>query len=440
MVTPDWWTTRDEQQLADDAQALFNQHFGDGTCEGVWAAPGRVNLIGEHVDYAGGMSLPFALPQNTAAAVGRRTDGVLRLVSVVPGTEGTQDAPSTEIALSDIGPGNPAGWAGYAAGAVWAGLQDGVIPSCEGLDIALVSDVPLGAGLSSSAALECSVALAAYELATGHSPDSAALERLVTACMRAENEVVGASTGGLDQRSSLYGRSGMALAVDFLDGSVELVPCDLAAAGLALLIINTNAAHQLADGQYASRRGVIDAVSAHLGVGTLGEILQDAAASSRLPDEVRAWSATPQAHALLGAQDGGSDGGDTAQRRVRHVVEEIRRTRDEAVPALRDAGASGETGGLGELGELMNASHASLRDLYEVTVPELDGAQEAALAAGALGARMTGGGFGGSVIALVHREQVEVVAEAVDAAARDRGFPAPTFFVAAPSDGARRIR
>ncbi|MDN6258784.1 MAG: galactokinase, partial [Corynebacterium sp.] len=177
-------------------------------------------------------------------------------------------------------------------------------------------------------------------------------------------------------------------------------------------------------------------VSAHLGVGTLGEILQDAAASSRLPDEVRAWSATPQAHALLG----GSDGGDTAQRRVRHVVEEIRRTRDEAVPALRDAGASGEMGGLGELGELMNASHASLRDLYEVTVPELDGAQEAALAAGALGARMTGGGFGGSVIALVHREQVEVVAEAVDAAARDRGFPAPTFFVAAPSDGARRIR
>ncbi|WP_369803619.1 galactokinase family protein [Corynebacterium sp. CNJ-954] len=151
--TPDWWTTRDDNRLASDARALFATHFGDSAhCEGVWAAPGRVNLIGEHVDYAGGMSLPFALPQNTAAAVGRRTDGLLRLVSVPAGVASAQVTDVVEVSLDDVGPGQPDGWAGYAAGAVWAGLQDGVIPTCDGLDIALVSDVPLGAGLSSSAA------------------------------------------------------------------------------------------------------------------------------------------------------------------------------------------------------------------------------------------------------------------------------------------------
>jgi galactokinase len=152
-------------------------------------------------------------------------------------------------------------------------VQDGVIPDCDGLDIALVSDVPLGAGLSSSAALECSVALAACELSLGRAPEAAETAHLVTVCMRAENEVVGASTGGLDQRSSFYGADGEALAVDFLRDTVDLVPCDLESAGLALLIINTNAPHRLADGQYASRRGVVDAVGRVAGHGTVGASL-----------------------------------------------------------------------------------------------------------------------------------------------------------------------
>jgi galactokinase len=443
--TPDWWTTRDDNRLASDARALFATHFGDSAhCEGVWAAPGRVNLIGEHVDYAGGMSLPFALPQNTAAAVGRRTDGLLRLVSVPPGADAGE---STEISLDDVGPGQPDGWAGYAAGAVWAGLQDGVIPTCDGLDIALVSDVPLGAGLSSSAALECSVALAAFELATERPPEADELSALVAACMRAENEVVGASTGGLDQRSSFYGRAGTALAVDFLSDTVEAVPCDLAAVGLSLLIINTNAQHRLVDGQYASRRGVIDAVSDDLGVRTLGETLAGAPDTAALEDAVTSWSTSRQARDLLGGSEGtGQVTQDevtrTALRRVRHVVEEIRRTREDAVPMLRggrafpvDGGASGEQ----SLGDLMNDSHASLRDLYEVTVPELDSAQDVALACGALGARMVGGGFGGSVIALVGQDDVAQVATGVTEEAARRGFPAPMFFTAEPSAGARRI-
>lgn len=432
----DWWTTRDDAQLAADARSLFAGHF-DSRCEGVWAAPGRVNLIGEHVDYAGGVSLPFALPQNTAAAVGRRSDGLLKLVSVEPGSAGS-DPETFAIALDDIGPGNPATWAGYAAGAVWAGLQDGVVPHCGGLDIALVSDVPVGAGLSSSAALECSVALAAYELAVGHPPEAGATERLIAACMRAENEVVGASTGGLDQCSSFHGRPGQVLAVDFLRDTVDMVPCDLAGAGLSLLIINTNAKHRLVDGQYASRRGVVDAVAGYLGVPTVGAALESDP-SSNLDATAADWSRTPEAHRLLG---GGplsqEDMSVTAVHRITHVVEEIRRTREQAVPLLRETGASLRRDA-GELGALMNASHDGLRDLFEVTVPELDTAQEAALASGALGARMTGGGFGGSVIALVAKDGVDPVAAAVAAAAADRGFPSPTFFTAEPSAGARRL-
>lgn len=447
----DWWTTRTDAQLVADARALFEERFsasasaaagaaraaGDGVdgavCEGVWAAPGRVNLIGEHVDYAGGMSLPFALPQNTAAAVGRRSDGILRVVSAEPGTAGTGAADadavqSAEVALSDIGPGNPASWAGYAVGAVWAGLQDGVIPDCGGLDIALVSDVPLGAGVSSSAALECSVALAAYELSTGHAPYESDTERLVKACIRAENEVVGASTGGLDQRSSFYGRPGKTLVADFLADTVDLVDCDLAGAGLSLLVINTNAQHSLADGQYASRRGVTDGVAEALGVDTIGAALEKFS-DEEIYDAAARWLSTANPRAASPRE---------VQSRVAHVVEEIRRTREGALPLLRRAGSSLEQDAPA-LGALINASHESLRDKFEVTVPELDCAQEAALAAGAYGSRMIGGGFGGSVVALVASDAVDTVDTAVATAAAERGLPAPTFFTAEPSAGARRL-
>jgi galactokinase len=426
----DWWGTRDDSDLARGARTLFTGTFGPAEPAGVWAAPGRVNLVGEHVDYAGGMSLPFALPQNTAAAVGRRDDGLLRIVSLPPGETSPEQV---TVDLGTVGPGQPAGWAGYVAGAVWAGLADGVIPTCAGLDIALVSDVPVGAGLSSSAALECSVALAAHELAVGRGPDAAETAHLVTACMRAENEVVGASTGGLDQRSALYGRAGQVLAVDFLHDRVDLLPCDMAGEGLALLVINTNADHALVDGQYASRRGVVDAVADWLGAPTLNAaVLARRAAdpSFDVDAAVRDWAATPEAATLLGGT--GEEETATALRRIHHVLEEIDRTFGSAVPLLR-------AGKVAELGPLLSASHASLRDLFEVTVPELDCAQEAALAAGALGARMIGGGFGGAVIALVREDAVAVTADTVAGAAANRGLAAPTFFTATPSAGARRI-
>ncbi|MGP5578310.1 galactokinase [Corynebacterium flavescens] len=404
---PNWINTRDDAQLVTDAQALFTKSFGSAPA-GVWAAPGRVNLIGEHVDYAGGLSIPFALEQNTAVAVAPRTDGVLRMVS-----ELEDNSAVTEIPLDKVGPGSPADWSGYVAGSVWAGLQVGVIPTCTGLDIAIVSDVPIGSGLSSSAALECSVALAAFELATGRSPADEERRRLVQACMRAENEVVGASTGGLDQNASFFGKRGYALVLDFRSGELTRVPFDLASRGMVLLIADTNAPHTLSDGQYASRRGVIDAVQHALtpgGTGTIRDIPDAAAAAAQ-------W-----------ARDNGEDA-ELTSRRVRHVVEETARTQEVAHLL--------EEGDIDGVLERMRDSHISLRDLYQVTTPELDSAFHAA---GELGARMTGGGFGGAVIALIDRDVVDDTAAAIASAAAKHGFPEPTFLIARPGEGARRLR
>ncbi|WJZ02929.1 galactokinase [Corynebacterium freiburgense] len=391
-----------------DASTLFKDMFGYEP-EGEWAAPGRVNLIGEHVDYAGGICLPFALSQRTYAAMSLRKDGRVRLVSRMPGED---IAHEFEIALAEVGPGNPANWAGYAVGSIWAAMEQGTLPTnFPGCDIALVSDVPLGAGLSSSAALECSVALGAYELFVGPA-DHAVRMDLIHACITAENSVVGASTGGLDQRISLMGQAGHALAIDYADDSTEQIPCDLDAVDLAILVINTNAPHSLADGQYASRRGIIDAASEGLG-DTLRNI-------PNAEEAAVAWAAK----AMPGDEE-------LVRRRVRHVVTEIERTA-RAIEELK-------AGDFAAFGQSMIQSHASLRDDYEVTVIELDTAVDAALAAGALGARMTGGGFGGSAIALVHADKIEATKQAVLEAAEERGLATPEFLVAVPSAGAIKL-
>jgi galactokinase len=365
--------------------------------DGVWAAPGRVNVIGEHTDYNGGYVLPIALPHTTRAALGRRSDGRMSLASLQhPGAE-------VEVAVGDLRPGTPPGWAGYVAGVVSAlGAA-----AAGGLDVVVDGDVPSGAGLSSSAALSCSVALGLRDLLG--LPLSR--EDLVDVARRAENDYVGAPTGILDQSASLLCRAGAALFLDTRDRRGEQVPFDLAAAGLALLVIDTGQAHAHAGGGYGDRRRECEAAAARLGVRLLREV-----------DGVDA----------LAPLDDGSDEGLLLLRRARHVVTEDARVL--AVVGLLRAGSDPRA-----IGPVLSAGHASLRDDFEISTPLLDAAVEASLAAGAHGARMVGGGFGGSAIALVDADAAECVERAVDARFAAEGQGRPRVFSAVPSEGARRL-
>jgi galactokinase len=363
--------------------------------DGVWAAPGRVNLIGEHVDYNGGRCLPMALTRVTAAAVRRRDDDVVRIASDDP------DALPFEGTLADLGPGSVSGWAAYAAGTLWALQQAGI--DVPGMDLAVSSDVPLGAGLSSSASLEGSVAIAAAELA-GRSDDPELRHLLIQAAIRAENEVVGAGTGGMDQTVALLAEEGSALLIHTRDFRTEPVQLGLAEAGLELMVIDTRVKHTLADGQYAERRADCDEAARQLGLDWL---------SDATPADVERL-ADPRLRA-----------------RARHVISENQRV-DTVVELVR-------AGRVAEIGPLLDASHASLRDDYEVSAVELDVVVEAARSAGALGARMVGGGFGGSAIALVRPEDGQAVSDAVVAACRDRGLTAPGTLAVTSGAAARRL-
>jgi galactokinase len=363
--------------------------------DGVWAAPGRVNLIGEHVDYNGGRCLPMALTRVTAAAVRRRDDDRVRLASTDP------EAEPFDGTLADLGPGSVTGWAAYAAGTLWSLQQAGI--AVPGLDLAVSSDVPLGAGLSSSASLEAAVALSAAEL-TGRADDEKLRHLLIQAAIRAENEVVGAGTGGMDQTVALLAEEGSALLIHTRDFRTEPVQLGLAEAGLELLVIDTRVKHTLADGQYAKRRADCDEAARELGL----EWLSDAGPADveRLTD--------PRLRA-----------------RARHVVTENQRV-DTVVELVRD-------GRVAEIGPLLDASHASLRDDYEVSAVELDVVVEAATAAGALGARMVGGGFGGSAIALIRAADADAVGAAVVAACRERDLTVPGVLAVTSGPAARRL-
>jgi galactokinase len=380
------------------ATALFAATFG-APPDGVWASPGRVNLIGEHVDYNGGLCLPMALPHRTFAAVRRRDDDVVRLVSSLAPDDAWTGT------LGGIGPGLVGGWVGYTGGPAWALAQAGHVVG--GFDAAIDSCVPLGAGLSSSAAVECAVALALDELFDlGLAGSDEGRAALAAACVRAENEVAGAPTGGMDQAASLRSTAGHALLLDTLDHSVAQVPFDLTTAGLALLVIDTRAEHALVDGQYAARRAACHAAAGRLGVATLREVTDLDAALAALPDPVE-------------------------QMRVRHVVTEIARVEQFVALVGEDR--------VREVGPLMDASHESLRVDYEVSCDELDVAVAAARSAGALGARMTGGGFGGSAIALVEASRADAVAAEVAQAFAGRGWRPPGILLASPSPGGARV-
>lgn len=404
------------------ATALFRESFG-AEPDGVWYAPGRVNVIGEHTDYNGGLALPIALPHRAHLALRKREDRVIRLVS--PQTREAIDVLDLDAMGPKGTPGEVRHWNAYVAGVAWAMERDGLGP-LTGFDAALYSCVPLGGGLSSSAALEAATVVALDTVnnlglaGSADEPNDAGRARLVTSCVRAENEMAGAPTGGMDQSASLRATAGHALELDCRTGDARQVPLDLAAAGLALLVIDTKAKHSLVDGQYGNRRAACERAAELLGVGLLADV---PATSLPAALDQLASSGHPAAAELV--------------KRTRHVVTEIDRTR--RLVDLLDDGRPLAGDKLAEVGALLNASHNSLRDDYECTGVELDTAVDAARAAGAYGARMTGGGFGGSAIALVDADRVADVARAVVAAYAAKGLGTPAFLDAVPSAPAGRL-
>ncbi|GAA3982061.1 galactokinase [Actinomadura viridis] len=404
--------------------------------EGVWHAPGRINVIGEHTDYNDGLVLPFALGRGVSVAAARRDDGVLEVRSLQfagirgeardggaarAGDSGGSSGPSSRndgetglsVPLDGFGPDAVRGWSERER---WAAYPVGVAALLRelgigGASLLFDSDLPWGAGLSSSAALECATALALCDL---YGRDDLASDRagLARLAQRAEHEYVGVPCGLMDQAASLLCTAGHALMLDCRTGLSAQVPLDLPGKGLTLLVVDTGVRHDLAGGDhlpgggYGRRRAECERAAALLGVPALRDVKDLAAALSRLDDPV-------------------------LRRRTQHVVTENHRV--EATAGLLRAGA--ET----ELGAMLTASHLSLRDQYEVSWPEADLTVEAALRAGARGGRMVGGGFGGSVIVLAASGRAEGVRDAITAAYRARGLADPGFLEAVPAPGARRL-
>jgi galactokinase len=351
-------------------------------------APGRVNLIGEHIDYSEGFVLPFAIADRAYAAIASREDGLVRVASH------QRKEKIFTIDINDVKPGSKGEWEKYVLGVIWSlGLTSGV-------DILVDGSVPAGAGLSSSAALECSVAVGLNTLFNLNKSK----EDLARATQKAENDYVGVPCGIMDQSVSLMAQAGAALLLDCRDLSTETVPFNVADAGLELLIIDTQAHHALVDGGYAERRAACESVAAKLEIPSMRHLTLASLEANR-------EKLTP-----------------TEFIRARHAVTEIARVLD-AVTALRASDFV-------TLGKLINASHISLRDDYAVSCPELDVAVDASLAAGAMGARMVGGGFGGSAIALIKASDVQQTRDAVAAAFESKGFKKPRFFTSLPSAGA----
>jgi galactokinase len=379
---------------------LFRARFGQAA-DGVWLAPGRANLMGEHTDYNEGFVLPFALGQGIVAAAARRADRRLVVCSA------QEPDSAADVALDGLAPGRVTGWAAYPAGVAWALAAAGY--QVPGACLAIDSDVPAGAGLSSSAALECVTALALTELAglAGLAGPAGDRRELAAIARRAENDFAGVPSGIMDQSASLLSQRGHALLLDCRSLEISQVPFDPGVEDSCLLLINTRARHELTAGQYGRRRAECERAARLLGVPSL-RYLTDVADVARLADPV-------------------------LRRRARHVVTDDQRVLD--VVALLSGGADPYPG----IGRLLIQAHESLRDDFEVSWPEADVAVDAAVAAGALGARMIGGGFGGSVLALARSEAAGPVRAAVAEAFARRSWTAPEFLAAAPSASARRL-
>jgi galactokinase len=377
---------------AQSAADHFEKQFGYAPA-GVWSAPGRVNLIGEHTDYNEGFVLPFAIDRRTYAAVGERSDQLARIASAFTGEE-------VGFEISQIQRETVSGWSAYPLGVAWSLIQSGV--KSQGFDLYVESNVPVGAGLSSSAAIECSVALALNDLwGSGFSRSD-----LTRVGQRAENEIVGAPTGIMDQTASLFGQVDHAV---FLDcRTLEAKPTWLALRenGLEILVMDTRVAHRLTDGGYAARRQSVEEAARLLGVSSLRDVSVESLEASRDLLE------------------------DVVYKRARHVVTENERV-TQTVELLSSSGPKA-------IGQLMIESHASMRDDFQISISELDVAVETAIAEGAIGARMTGGGFGGAAIALIESGKVASLSTAVIDKFQDHGFEKPEIFTVRADEGAKR--
>lgn len=367
----------------------FRERFGYEPI-GVWSAPGRANLIGEHTDYNNGFVLPFGIDRRTYVALGQREDQICRITSSF----------SDEVIEVELTEAKPEGldWALYPLGVAWVMRES----QKSGFDVFIDSDVPIGAGLSSSAAVECSMALALNDVwEAGKSPVELALIG-----QRAENEVVGAPTGIMDQTASMMARSDGAVLIDCKSLEITQVDLGLDEKNLVVAVIDTRVSHRHSDGGYRSRREACEKGAAIMNVESLREL------------EIRDL---PKAKELMD---------DVTYRRVRHIVTENQRVL-QSVSALADAR-------MDELGELLLASHASMRDDFEISITELDVAVETAMEVGAIGSRMTGGGFGGAAIAIIHKDKLKDLESRVLEVFAARGFGAPRVFAVTPSQGARK--
>ncbi|NLG47461.1 galactokinase [Gordonia sp. (in: high G+C Gram-positive bacteria)] len=388
------------------ASSVLLEELSRRAPDGVWSAPGRVNLIGEHTDYNDGFVLPFAIEHRTYAAVALNGTGELRVRS----TFADETVVVAVDDLDDLFP-TPTGatprvpeWAAYVLGVAWALREARPDATTPGADIAIASDVPVGAGLSSSAAIEGAVASALNDLW------ALDLDRVALAQVgrRAENDAVGAPTGIMDQMASMLGRPDAATLLDCRSLETRSVSTGFSDADLELVVVDTQIKHAHSTGGYRDRREACERAARLLGVPALRDLSIDD---------------LPQAAELLD---------DVTFRRVRHVVTENQRVLD-TVDALTQRGPRAIAG-------LLQASHASMRDDFEISVPELDMAVELTMTHGAVGARMTGGGFGGAAIALVGNGQLSAVSDALRRGFASAGFKEPAIFTVSPSEGARRDR
>jgi galactokinase len=381
--------------IRDDVRAGFVALYGYEPA-GLWSAPGRVNLIGEHTDYNLGFVLPCAINRRTVVALGLRDDRIARVASALADE-------AVEMPLDELSPANLHGWSAYPLGVAWALSEHGAdLAAVPGFDIFIESDVPVGAGLSSSAAIESAVAMALNDVWRLRLPRPV----LAQVGQRAENAAVGAPTGIMDQSASLLGQKDSAVFLDCRSLESQVIDLGFDAAGLVLLIIDTGVSHDHATGGYAERRASCELGARLLGVESLRDVSVDD---------------LPRAREILD---------DVTFRRVRHVVTENQRVLD-TVKVLREIGPSG-------IGDLLDASHRSMRDDFEISVRELDLAVETAQANGAIGARMTGGGFGGAAIALIRRDELSRLQVAIDGAFAEHGFGQPDTFVVTAAQGASR--